>query len=76
MAALVTKNFGLATQKLSFVTISALSNELKTEAWKDLASKDSQLYKFMTCGIFKNQDTSGSENLDIRRLKIFGLLHC
>ena len=33
LAALVTKNFGLATQKLSFVTIKALSNELKTEAW-------------------------------------------
>ena len=58
------------------VTIKDLSEELKTEAWKDLVTKDSILYKFMTSGIFKIPENSNAENLDIRRLKIFGLLHC
>ena len=30
----------------------------------------------MTSGIFKNPEDSNAENLDIRRLKIFVLLHC
>ena len=65
-----------ATEKFGFVTVKALSKELKTEAWKNLTTQDSQLYKFMTSGIFKNQKMNYSENLDIQRLKIFGLLHC
>ena len=58
------------------VTIKDLSKQLKTDAWKDLVTKDSFLYKFMTSGIFKIPEENNAENLDIRRLKFFGLLHC
>lgn len=60
-----------------FVTIEALKAELSSPAWASLSEPDSNLYKFLTSGVFKNEAKGHSaEQIDTDYLRMFGLLHC
>ena len=60
-----------------FVTIDSLAVHLYTPAWKDIKQNDSNICKVLNSDAFKDPvKGQRAEQIDIRYLLMFALLHC